>query len=98
MEMKMTTQAQPFGFDRTDGAAHLGLSVSSFDRLVASGMLPAGRMLGGAKRWVRTELERALIEAPADVPPGAVRRTEAADKAAGANPWDLALDASGPRA
>jgi hypothetical protein len=41
MEMKMTTQAQPFGFDRTDGAAHLGLSVSSFDRLVAAALVRA---------------------------------------------------------
>jgi hypothetical protein len=41
MEMKMTTQAQPFGFDRTDGAAHLGLSVSSFDRLVAVALVRA---------------------------------------------------------
>ena len=64
--------AMPFGLARSGAATYLGLSVSSFDRLVATGVLPGPRQLGGSKRWVRTELEAALLEAPASVRPGAV--------------------------
>lgn len=93
----MTTNAQPFGLDRASAAAHLGISVSAFDRLVASGVLPPARKLGASRRWVRSELEHALIEAPADQPASAARLAEAADAGAG-GAWDQALRARGMQA
>lgn len=91
----MTNLIQPFGLGRSDAAAYLGLSVSAFDRLVAAGNLPPGRMLGAAKRWARSELERALVESPADSPPSATRRASADDQAATSNPWDASIAQAG---
>lgn len=57
----------PFGMGRETAARHLGIGVSMFDALVASGKLPQPREVTASdhssrprKVWLRPELEDAL--------------------------------------
>ncbi len=64
---------------RAEVARALGVSASSVDRLERAGILPQRRRLGGAARWLASEVEAALASLPAG--PDA-SRTEAARRAA----------------
>tara|TARA_Y100000385_G_scaffold249908_1_gene271650 strand:- start:255 stop:467 length:213 start_codon:yes stop_codon:yes gene_type:complete len=45
---------------RSDAADFCGISVSQFGKMIRNGTMPKARDAGGAKIWLRTELEDAL--------------------------------------
>lgn len=67
-----------FALSRGEAAFMAGVSVGTFDKMVAEGALPAPRTWGSRKLWLRPEIEQALFELPAE-------HSTAVD-----NPWDTA--------
>ena len=51
---------------RAHAALHIGISATHFDKLVNAGIMPAPRLAGGVKLWLRSELEFALLELEQD--------------------------------
>lgn len=76
----------PVGINREQAAAYIGVSTSTFDRLVAHGAMPDGRMIFGRIVWDVAEVTAAFRAIP--------HRSESLgviDAAGGgANPWDHA--------
>lgn len=67
---------EPRGLSRTEASDYLGVSASTFDKLVADGRMPRPRHVNARVIWDRFELDRAFDAlAPAT-----------ADE----NPWDSA--------
>ncbi|WP_339949052.1 hypothetical protein [uncultured Albimonas sp.] len=57
----------PTGLRRLQAARHCGVSASTFDDMVRSGILPPARVLRGTlKVWLRHELDDALFALPPD--------------------------------
>lgn len=51
----------PTGLKRMQAAAHCGVSPVHFDKMIAEGLLPAPRKLGGVKVWLRQQLDEAMF-------------------------------------
>lgn len=62
----------PRGISRVEAAAYIGVSPSTFDKLIASGVMPAAKRLLGRTIWDRNQLDVCF---------------DALDDS-GANPWD----------
>ena len=56
----MPTRIKPNAMKRSDAADFCGISVSQFGKMIRNGTMPKARDAGGAKIWLRTELEDAL--------------------------------------
>ena len=56
----MPTKIKPNAMKRSDAADFCGISVSQFGKMIKLGTMPKARDAGGAKIWLRTELEDAL--------------------------------------
>ena len=56
----MPTKIKPNAMKRSDAADFCGISVSQFGKMIRNGTMPTARNAGGAKIWLRTELEDAL--------------------------------------
>ena len=56
----MPTKIKPNAMKRSDAADFCGISVSQFGKMIRNGTMPKARDAGGAKIWLRTELEDAL--------------------------------------
>ena len=56
----MPTRIKPNAMKRSDAAGFCGISVSQFGKMIRNGTMPKARDAGGAKIWLRTELEDAL--------------------------------------
>ena len=54
----------PRGLSKTEAAAYLGVSVYSFDGLVARGQMPQPKTVGGRWIWDRLALDRAFESLP----------------------------------
>jgi len=65
------------GLSRLDAAKFVGVSPTTFDGLVAEGVMPAPRRIRSRKLWDRRELEAAFDDLPRDG-----RETSET------NPWD----------
>lgn len=74
----------PFGVNREQAAALIGVSASLFDRLVHDGRMPDARVIEGRLVWDVSEIEEAFRALP--------HRSEPANPLDGAgkgdNPWD----------
>lgn len=68
----------PRGLCREQAAAYIGVSVGTFDQMVADGRMPAAKRIGARKVWDRSTLDLAFSALPDD------------PAASGANPWDSA--------
>lgn len=55
-----------FGLGRIEAAAAIGVSATTFDGLVASGQMPAPRMVRTRKIWDVDELRAAFKSLPRD--------------------------------
>lgn len=63
----------PRGLSRIEAARYIGVSPTTFDRLVAEKKMPAPREIGTRRVWDRTQLDRAfdaLGGGPDDGPSG----------------------------
>jgi len=56
----MPTKIKPNAMRKSDAANFCGISVSQFGKMIKLGTMPKARDAGGAKIWLRTELEDAL--------------------------------------
>jgi len=56
----MPTKIKPNAMKRSDAADFCGISVSQFGKMIKLGTMPTARNAGGAKIWLRLELEDAL--------------------------------------
>ena len=56
----MPNKIKPNAMKRSDAADFCGISVSQFGKMIRNGTMPKARDAGGAKIWLRTELEDAL--------------------------------------
>ncbi len=65
------------GLSRIDASNFLGVSPTTFDGLVAEGVMPPPRRIRKRKLWDRRELEAAFEDLPRDE-----------QEANAANPWD----------
>ena len=54
----------PRGLSREQSAAYLGISPSSFERLVDKGLLPKPKPLGSRRVWDRLQLDEAFSALP----------------------------------
>ena len=66
----MKTEITPRGLSREAAASYIGVSPSTFDRLVEDGLMPRGKRLPKIARviWDRLELDRHFerLDAPTD--------------------------------
>lgn len=56
----MPNKIKPNAMRRSDAADFCGISVSQFGKMIRNGTMPKARDAGGAKIWLRSELEDAL--------------------------------------
>jgi len=56
----MPTKIKPNAMKKADAADFCGISVSQFGKMIKLGTMPTARNAGGAKIWLRLELEDAL--------------------------------------
>ena len=56
----MPTRIKPNAMKRSDAADFCGISISQFGKMIKLGTMPNARNAGGAKIWLRLELEDAL--------------------------------------
>ena len=56
----MPTRIKPNAMKKADAADFCGISVSQFGKIIKRGTMPNARNAGGAKIWLRLELEDAL--------------------------------------
>lgn len=58
----------PEGLSRTEAARYVGVSATTFDKLVENNEMPPARRFKHAERlvWLRRELDRALDDLPVD--------------------------------
>ena len=56
----MPTRIKPNAMKKADAADFCGISVSQFGKMIKLGTMPNARNAGGAKIWLRLELEDAL--------------------------------------
>lgn len=55
-----------FGLERMEAAASVGVSVNTFDAMIADGRMPRPRMIGTKKLWDVDELRAAFKCLPKD--------------------------------
>lgn len=55
-----TSKIKPNALKRSDAADFCGISVSQFGKMIKLGTMPKARDAGGAKIWLRVELQDAL--------------------------------------
>lgn len=70
----------PRGLSRTEAAAFVGVSPTTFDKLVADGRMPRPKAIDARRVWDRVEVERAFGSLPTVGGDGSVAGDE--------NPWD----------
>lgn len=56
--------ADRIGLSRTEAAEYIGVSVSTFDAMVADGRMPNAKAIGARRVWSRQAIERAFAELP----------------------------------
>jgi len=56
----MPNKIKPNAMKKADAADFCGISVSQFGKMIKLGTMPTARNAGGAKIWLRLELEDAL--------------------------------------
>ena len=56
----MPNKIKPNAMKKADAADYCGISVSQFGKMIKLGTMPNARNAGGAKIWLRLELEDAL--------------------------------------
>ena len=56
----MPTKIKPNAMRKSDAADFCGISISQFGKMIKLGTMPNARKAGGAKIWLRLELEDAL--------------------------------------
>ena len=56
----MPNKIKPNAMRKSDAADFCGISVSQFGKMIRNGTMPKARDAGGAKIWLRSELEDAL--------------------------------------
>ena len=56
----MPTKIKPNAMRKSDAADFCGISVSQFGKMIKLGTMPKARDAGGAKIWLRSELEDSL--------------------------------------
>jgi len=56
----MPNKIKPNAMKKADAADYCGISVSQFGKMIKLGTMPTARNAGGAKIWLRLELEDAL--------------------------------------
>lgn len=73
MTVRATMKLEPLGLRREDAAAFLGLSPTTFDRMVSAGELPKAINLKSARVsvWDRRKLDEAFSTLSGWVPDGA---------------------------
>ena len=54
------------GLSRYDAAFLLGISTGTFNQMVSDGRMPPPRIIGSRRVWVKSEVEQALSDLPAD--------------------------------
>lgn len=59
-----TADHAPRGLNRLQAATHIGVSVTTFERLVADGLMPPARAIYSLRVWDVLELDRAFDELP----------------------------------
>lgn len=55
---------EPIGFSREEAARFIGVSATSFDKLVETGLMPRARAVLSRKVWHVGELEKAFLLLP----------------------------------
>lgn len=55
-----------FGYSRMEAAAAIGVSATTFDKLVGNRTMPSPRMIGGRKVWDVDEIRAAFKSLPKD--------------------------------
>ena len=56
----------PAALRREHAAAYVGMSANTFTALIRDGLMPAPRLAGGVKIWLRADLDAALAALPAE--------------------------------
>ncbi len=54
----------PLGISRREAAALVGVSVSTFDAMVADGRMPTPKQIGGRKVWSMVQVAKHFHELP----------------------------------
>ena len=76
---KFSLVIEPAALTRKQAALHIGVCVSTWDKLVACGVMPKPYHLMGVYRYSRTEIEAALHVAPirgGEIPSGMLSAEE----------------------
>lgn len=60
----LPTSLPPRGLSRVEAAAYVGLSPSTFDKLVADGRMPKPKHIGARVVWDRMKLDAAFVALP----------------------------------
>lgn len=60
----LPTSLPPRGINRVQAAVYVGISPSTFDKLVADGRMPQPKRIDGRKVWDRLELDLAFAALP----------------------------------
>lgn len=55
-----------FGYSRIEAATAIGISATTFDKLVTNRVMPSPRMIGGRKVWDVDEIRAAFKSLPKD--------------------------------
>ena len=58
--------ALPRGLSRIVAAAYLGVSPSTFDRMILDGLMPKPKHIGARRIWDRRQLDLAFDDLPSD--------------------------------
>lgn len=57
---------QPIGLPRQVAAVYVGVSLTKFDEMVAAGLMPSPKRIGGLVLWFRPDLDLAFANLPND--------------------------------
>jgi predicted DNA-binding transcriptional regulator AlpA len=70
----------PRGLSRDEAARYIGVSPSKFDQMIADGLMPKAKRLGGRVVWDRVALDIAFTDLPDDGAEGSEFFTRLFDK------------------
>lgn len=65
-EIVLPPSLPPRGLRRTEAAAYIGVSVSMFDWMIAQGLMPKPKRVGGRVIWDRLKVDEAFTAIPGD--------------------------------
>ena len=66
MRSALISPAERLGLNRGEAAEYFGVSPSTFDKMIAKGVMPPSKVFGARRIWDRRAIERAFANLPDD--------------------------------